>query len=165
MRHRTGDSTWAFAAATGRPRWTSAAFAVSILSLGFASLRSALDGDADKEIASALVASIGAIIVLVAQHQMGRAWRIGVRAGDTPLFVDRGLFRLSRNPVFVGMIVLGLGLAISAHDWLGWTAWLVFIASCHLQVAIEERHLMTSFGHAYREFHARVPRWIGLGDE
>jgi|GEM_PF-3120590 protein-S-isoprenylcysteine O-methyltransferase Ste14 len=35
--------------------------------------------------------------------------------------------------------------------------WLVLMGSCHLQVAIEERHLTTSFGQSYRDFQAKVP--------
>lgn len=162
LRVRTGDNPWAFAKASGMQRWTRLAFALSMLVLGGASARSAARGDADYVITPALIALAGAIVVLTAQHQMGRAWRIGVCTGDAPLFVNKGLFRISRNPVFVGMILMGLGMALAASNWWNWCAWLAFIGSCHLQVAIEERHLTTSFGQSYRDFQTKVPRWIGF---
>ena len=162
LRLRFGDNPWAFAKAGGVQRWTSAAFASSVVLLGIASAHPDGGAGADHSIASALIACAGATVVIVAQHQMGRAWRIGVRDGDAPLFVKRGLFRISRNPVFVGMILMGLGMALSANSWLSWLAWLAFIVSCHLQVVIEERHLTANFGQSYCEFQANVPRWIGL---
>lgn len=162
LRVRTGDNPWAFAKASGMQRWTSLAFVLSILALVIASARCAARGDADQVVAPALIALAGAIMVLTAQHQMGRAWRIGVRTGDAPLFVNKGLFRISRNPVFVGMILMGLGMALSANNGWNWCALLIFIGSCHLQVAIEERHLTISFGQSYRDFQVKVPRWIGF---
>ncbi len=162
LRMQFGDNPWAFAKTRGVQRQTSALFASSVTILGFASVQSASEGGANYLFASALIASAGAIVVVVAQHQMGRAWRIGVRDGDAPLFVDNGLFGISRNPVFVGMILMGLGIALATNSWGAWLAWLAFAASCHLQVRIEERHLAASFGQSYRDFQANVPRWIGF---
>lgn len=162
LRVRSGDNAWAFAKATGFQRWTSSAFVLSILVLAGASALAAVRGDAHNWIASSLIVVAGAIIVLVGQHQMGRAWRIGVREDDAPVFVSKGLFRISRNPVFVGMILMGLGMALVANTWWSWCAWLAFVVSCHFQVAIEERHLTANFGQSYLNFQARVPRWIGF---
>ena len=163
LRVRSGDNPWAFAKATGIQRWTSSAFALSISASAGASALAAVRGDAHNWTASSsLVEVAGAIIVLVAQHQMGRAWRIGVREDDAPVFVSKGLFRISRNPVFVGMIMMGLGMALAANNWWSWCAWLAFMASCHFQVSIEERHLAVNFGEPYRDFKAKIPRWIGF---
>jgi protein-S-isoprenylcysteine O-methyltransferase Ste14 len=162
LRLRSGDNPWAFAKPGGIQRWTRSAFALSILVLGVASARTTVRGDADYGIAPALIAFAGSIMVLIAQHQMGRAWRIGVREGDAPFFVSKGLFRISRNPVFVGMILMGLGIALSANDWWSWCAWVAFVGSCRLQVAIEERHLVVNFGQRYLDFQTKVPRWIGF---
>jgi protein-S-isoprenylcysteine O-methyltransferase Ste14 len=93
---------------------------------------------------------------------MGRAWRVGVREGDAPLFVSHGLFRFSRNPIFLGMILVSLSAAIASATWWGWVALMLFIASCIVQVRIEESHLEASFGDAYRAFRRQVPRWLGL---
>ena len=102
-----------------------------------------------------------AAIVIVAQVQMGRAWCVGVREGDAPLFVSHGLFRFSRNPIFVGMMLVGLATAMVSATWWSWVALALFVVSCTVQVRIEEAHLEASFGEAYRAFRRQVPRWLG----
>jgi len=47
---------------------------------------------------------------VVAQAQMGNSWRIGIDTEHRTKLVQTGVFRLSRNPIFVGMIVTLLGL-------------------------------------------------------
>jgi protein-S-isoprenylcysteine O-methyltransferase Ste14 len=75
--------------------------------------------------------------------------------------VEAGPFGSIRNPVaacVVGMI-LGEALALSSTGVL----WLALVAAvlAHLQVVrVEEPLLEKRFGQAYRDYCARVPRWI-----
>lgn len=161
--HRaTGDRPWAFASAKGVQRIAGSSFALSVAVLLVAAAL-ATTGDTNWTIVAAISALIGAAIVIVAQVQMGRAWRVGVREGDAPLFVSHGLFQFSRNPIFVGMMIVGLSAAMVSGAWWSWAALAVFIVSCAVQVRIEETHLEASFGQSYRDFRALVPRWIGIG--
>ena len=162
IRRATGDRPWAFTSAKGVQRIAGASFTLSVAALLIAAAL-APAGSTIWTIFAAIVALIGAALVVVAQVQMGRAWRIGVRVGDAPLFVSHGLFRFSRNPIFVGMMLIGLGAALVSTTWWGWTALGIFTASCAVQVRIEEAHLEASFGKPYSDFRSLVPRWIGLG--
>lgn len=161
IRRVTGDRPWAFASAKDVQRIAGGSFALSVAALLIAAAL-APEGDGNWTMLAALLASIGAAVVIVAQVQMGRAWRVGVREGDAPLFVSHGLFRFSRNPIFVGMILVSLSAAIVSATWWGWVALVLFIASCIVQVRIEEAHLEASFGDAYSTFRRQVPRWLGL---
>lgn len=161
IRRRTGDRPLAFLDAKGIQRIAGLSFAASTAALISASGIAAWDGITDLAMASAIVALVGATVVIVAQVQMGQAWRIGVRGGDAPLFVSHGLFRISRNPIFVGMMLVGLAAAMASDLWWAWTALAVFVMSCAVQVRIEEAHLEASFGQTYRAFRATVPRWLG----
>ncbi len=163
IRRHTGDRPLAFLGATGIQRIAGMSFAASTAALIVASGMAARDAMTDLALPAAVVALVGAAVVIVAQVQMGRAWRIGVREGDAPLFVSHGLFRFSRNPIFVGMMTVGLAAAFASQLWWAWAALAVFIVSCAVQVRIEERHLEASFGQSYRDFRATVPRWLGLG--
>lgn len=162
IQRATGDRPWAFVSAKGLQRLAGSSFAMSVAAL-LAAAALASSGSATRTIIAAVVALIGAGIVIIAQVQMGRAWRVGVRAGDAPLFVSHGLFRFSRNPIFVGMMLVGLGAALVSATWWGWAALAVFVASCVVQVRIEEAHLAASFGQPYSEFRSLVPRWFGFG--
>nr|WP_294846409.1 isoprenylcysteine carboxylmethyltransferase family protein [uncultured Sphingomonas sp.] len=163
IRRKTGDRPWAFASARGVQRVAGSSFALSVAALLVAAILAPAGQFTVSAYAAALAALTGAAVVMVAQFQMGRAWRVGVREGDAPLFISHGLFRFSRNPIFTGMMLVGLSAAIVSATWWGWTALVLFVASCIVQVRIEEAHLTTSFGAPYTAFHASVPRWIGLG--
>lgn len=75
--------------------------------------------------------------------------------------VEVGTFRLSRNPMYLGMLIAYAGLFIFLRSaWflvlLPVLAWLMTI----WVVIPEERYLEQKFGEGYREFAGRVPRWI-----
>lgn len=161
IRRASGDRPWAFASAKGVQRIAGSCFALSVAAPLVAAALAPVNGTTNWTASAALVALIGATIVIVAQVQMGRAWRVGVRAGDAPLFVSHGLFRFSRNPIFVGMMLVGLSAAMVFGAWWSWVALVLFVASCVVQVRIEEAHLEASFGEAYRAFRRQVPRWLG----
>ena len=161
IRRATGDRPWAFASAMGVQRIAGSSFALSVAALLVAAALAPANGT-NWTVLPAIVSLAGAAIVIVAQMQMGRAWRVGVREGDAPLFVSHGLFRYSRNPIFVGMMLVGLSAAMMSGTWWSWSALVLFALSCIVQVRIEEAHLEASFGDAYRAFRVRVPRWIGL---
>ncbi len=162
IRCATGDRPWAFAAARGVQRVAGSSFAISVAALLVAAALVPTTQASWQSFATALIALTGATIVIAAQMQMGRAWRVGVREGDAPLFVSHGLFQFSRNPIFVGMMLVGLSAAMVSGTWWGWAALMLFVSSCVVQVRIEEAHLEKSFGDAYRDFRRRVPRWLGL---
>lgn len=162
IRRKTGDRPWAFASAKGVQRIAGSSFAFSVAALIAAAVLAPVS-DTGWTITAAIIAIVGAAIVMVAQVQMGRAWRVGVREGDAPLFISHGLFRYSRNPIFVGMMLVGLSAAMVSGTWWSWSGVAVFIASCAVQVRIEEAQLEASFGQSYREFRSSVPRWVGFG--
>jgi len=109
-----------------------------------------------------VLAAGGAVLALAAQRAMGASWRVGVKAGETGTLVQGGLFRLSRNPTFLGqgLLLAGVALAIpSVPTVLGLA---LFLWSARTQVLSEEAALMAANGAEYRRFVQTVPRWIGL---
>lgn len=163
IRRETGDRPFAFLEAKGVQRLAGLSFAASIAFLFLASLNAAKGAVSNLLLPAATLALLGSTIVILAQMQMGRAWRIGVREGDAPQFITHGLFRFSRNPIFVGMMLIGLASAMASDLWWAWGALAVFVGSCIAQVRLEEVHLERSFGKPYREFRTLVPRWLGFG--
>lgn len=161
VRARSGASAWAFAGSRGLQRLSGAAFVLSAAALltGAVLLASGWFLPAVLLAGTGLI-TIGAMIVIAAQVQMGNAWRVGVREGDAPLFITAGLFRISRNPIFVGMILMAIGTALAVGAAWCWAAAIVFALACDIQTRIEEAHLSHEFGEAYEDFQRRVPRWL-----
>ncbi len=105
------------------------------------------------------VMAAGGALVVAAQVQMGVSWRIGIDAEPTKL-VGRGLFRRSRNPVFLGLLVVLAGgllaapsavtVALMAGGWVALSA----------QVRLEEAGLQALHGEAYTRYRREVRRWL-----
>ncbi|WP_112311249.1 methyltransferase family protein [Pseudogemmobacter bohemicus] len=120
----------------------------------------------DLDIPGFALAALGTALALIAQSRMGASWRVGVpQAGDnsaTGDLVTTGLFRLSRNPTFLGQSLLLLGVALAIPSLPGWFGFFLFLIAANLQIRSEERALMRRHGPHYAAYLQSVPRWIGL---
>lgn len=109
----------------------------------------------------------GTILLLVsllwtvmAQAQMGDSWRIGIDSEHRTTLVQRGVFRLSRNPIFVGMIVTLSGLFLTIPNVGTLVTLLVGTILIGIQVRLEEEYLTQTHGDKYIEYRRDVRRWI-----
>lgn len=105
----------------------------------------------------------GLVLVAVAQRQMGASFRIGIDAQATPL-VERGLFRLVRNPIFSGILVMLAGVVLILPSPWSVALWLAAAFAIAWQTRLEERHLVAMHGEAYRRYAERTGRFLpGIG--
>jgi protein-S-isoprenylcysteine O-methyltransferase Ste14 len=108
--------------------------------------------------------------VLVAAFGIWNGWTLIVMAtnrtavlpgGATRVLLDRGPFRLSRNPLYVGLIVLDVALALlwpSVWALIGVPVGIALLSWG--TIAPEERYLSTKFGADYDHYRRRVRRWL-----
>jgi protein-S-isoprenylcysteine O-methyltransferase Ste14 len=79
----------------------------------------------------------------------------------TSAIVDRGPYRFTRNPIYGGMFVGLAGLAVAFDTLWLLVALVAFFAIIRFGVvAREEAYLDRKFGDAYRDYKARVRRWL-----
>jgi protein-S-isoprenylcysteine O-methyltransferase Ste14 len=97
---------------------------------------------------------------VLAQAQMGEAWRIGIDQKHRTNLVQDGVFNLSRNPIFLGMMVTLVGLFFVIPNALTLVALVVGVVLIQIQVRLEEEFLVTSHEHEYPEYRRRVRRWF-----
>ena len=105
-----------------------------------------------------LVTSLGWTIV--AQTQMGESWRIGVDSEHKTELVATGVFRISRNPIFLGMMATLLGLLLVIPNAITFMTFVLGVVLINIQVRLEEEYLKTTHGDEYRLYIQRVRRWI-----
>jgi protein-S-isoprenylcysteine O-methyltransferase Ste14 len=75
--------------------------------------------------------------------------------------VASGPFRFRRNPIYLGEVMIFLGLAeLTKSLWLVILAPVFALLITLLAVLPEERHLEAKFGEAYRAYKARTRRWL-----
>lgn len=75
--------------------------------------------------------------------------------------VTDGPYRFSRNPMYVGVTVLSVGIALWANSW--WMLGLLIPTFVIMNVGVvarEERYLAAKFGDEYLAYKARVRRWL-----
>ena len=117
---------------------------------------------------SAIQYAAGAALIAVAGTLAGSAIACFVRAGTNvpttrpaTALVLRGPYRFSRNPIYIGMLLLLLGIGVMVDS--AWIVALLVPFALVLRygvIAREERYLEAKFGDSYRAFRVRVRRWI-----
>lgn len=98
--------------------------------------------------------------VLIAQAQMGDSWRIGIDSEVKTALVQQGIFGLSRNPIFLGMQGMLLGLLLVLPNAVTLAIAVLGVALIQIQVRLEEDHLLRLHGEDYRAYQRRVRRWL-----
>ena len=107
---------------------------------------------------SLLIASLAWIIL--AQVQMGQSWRVGIDTANKTQLVQAGVFKISRNPIFLGIMVTLMGLLLVAPNAITLTIFVLAIGLINVQVRLEEEHLKRMIGDDYVQYSQRVRRWI-----
>ena len=112
---------------------------------------------------------IGGAIVVSAMLGLG-AWSILIMRRDgqreypwEPTFniIDHGPFRLTRNPMYLQMVLVCLGVGIAFMNW-----WLLLLTPVcgwlllRLAIIPEEAYLEKKFGDTYLAYKERVRRWL-----
>lgn len=76
--------------------------------------------------------------------------------------VTKGVYRVSRNPMYLGMFLIFIGLGIACVSWLFLLLTMVFVILSNILVITEERFCLKTYGKSYRKYLNRTPRWIGI---
>ena len=79
----------------------------------------------------------------------------------TTHFVTTGPYRYTRNPDYIGQTLTYAGIAVVANSW--WPLFLLPLVLLVVQRGVvrrEERYLEAKFGQEYRDYTARVARWL-----
>jgi protein-S-isoprenylcysteine O-methyltransferase Ste14 len=75
--------------------------------------------------------------------------------------VTSGPYRLTRNPMYLGLVVLTLGIAIWVGSWPYFLAPVAVFATANwVHIPFEEAKMRRQFGAAYDSYVQRVRRWV-----
>ena len=75
--------------------------------------------------------------------------------------VTDGLYRYSRNPMYLGLALILTGIAVWAGNWLGFLGVPLFVVLItQFQIKPEEEILLEKFGEPYGDYKMQVRRWI-----
>jgi len=76
--------------------------------------------------------------------------------------INKGLYRFTRNPTYIGMILMQIGLGIACSSWLYLLLTVALMILLNANLSAEERYCLYRFGDDYRKYRNSTPRWIGI---
>lgn len=99
-------------------------------------------------------------LVLIAQSHMANSWRIGIDKENRSELVTTGFFSISRNPIFLGIMIANVGLFLALPN--AYTLLIISLStlSINTQIRLEEGFLKSEFGKDYEDYCKKVRRWI-----
>ena len=99
-------------------------------------------------------------LIIIAQYQMGQSWRIGIDEANKTELKQVGFFGLSRNPIFLGMLVSLLGIFLVLPNIVTAVCMVSSYLLIQIQVRLEEDFLLNQHGTAYSAYKNKVRRWL-----
>lgn len=81
--------------------------------------------------------------------------------GAPAVFIERGPYRFSRNPMYVAIVVAYVGgMLMFGSAWPLLTLLAPIVILNNVVIPFEETSMVARFGQSYRDYCARVRRWI-----
>ena len=124
-------------------------------------LRPQIDLGAAATWAGTVIGLAGITMTVISQQQMGTAWRGGIDDSERTPLVTHGLFSRIRNPIYAGLMGLGLGVLVLVPHALV----LLFLVLQYIAIEVnvrhlEEPHLRRLHGEAYEQYFRRAGRYL-----
>lgn len=113
-------------------------------------------------IVGVLVAVVGVAVFIISVLTMRDSWRAGVSKTDKTELVTKGIYKISRNPAFLGFDLMYLGILLMFFNLVLFEVSLFAMLMFHLQIVnVEEEFLLDAFGDEYLRYKKKVCRYIG----
>lgn len=106
--------------------------------------------------------AVGVTVFICAVLTMRDSWRAGVSQTDKTELVTNGIYRISRNPAFLGFDLVYIGILLMFFNWILLIVSLFAMLMFHLQIVnVEEDFLIVTFGDTYLDYQKKVNRYLG----
>ena len=107
-----------------------------------------------------IIASIGVIIFIISMVTMKDSWRAGIPDKDETKLITTGIYRISRNPAFLGFDLMYIGILISFFNFFHLAFVFFAVIMLHLQILQEEKFLIYKFKESYVEYKKKTGRYF-----
>jgi protein-S-isoprenylcysteine O-methyltransferase Ste14 len=111
--------------------------------------------------AGLLIGFAGFLLGIAASIEFSRTHTTLNPHGPARQLVTSGIYRMSRNPIYLGFLLMLLGLPLYSGSYWGviLSPSYVFVMN-HLVLQHEEAYLQRKFKEAYARYASRVRRWL-----
>jgi protein-S-isoprenylcysteine O-methyltransferase Ste14 len=108
---------------------------------------------------SMVLLAIGLILTTISLLNLGKSTRLGLPSEETQ-FKTNGLYKISRNPMYVGFDLITISAMAYTLNWLVIPLGIYSLIIYHLIILGEETFMSTRFGEAYKSYRKNVRRYI-----
>ncbi len=102
------------------------------------------------------------VIFSAALASFGNSWRVGIDEKTPGELVSRGVFAVSRNPIFLSLVLYASGAFLIAGKLILLLFAVLVTVGVHYQILQEEKFLLRRYGIAYQDYCARTGRYLTL---
>jgi len=103
--------------------------------------------------------AVGMIFIIISLFNLGKSVRLGLPSEQTT-FKTHGIYKISRNPMYVGLHLLTLSSMIFSLNWIIILMGVYSFVIYHFIIIGEENFLRNRFGEAYLDYQSKVRRYL-----
>jgi len=103
---------------------------------------------------------VAALFLVLSLDHLGRFTKMGLPVKDIIRLQTSGIYRISRNPMYLGLILLSVGSMMIIPNLLSIVFGLSGIILHHLIILKEERFLKARFGQEYIDYQSKTRRYL-----
>lgn len=118
-----------------------------------------IDGPVAKTVGAILITA-ALVIYGLALRAFGNSWRIGIDRKSPGSLVTTGIFAWTRNPIYAAFDLLAIGTLLLQGRLIFLVVAATIVLMIHELICREERFLRERYGDAYRDYCARVGRYV-----
>ena len=104
----------------------------------------------------AVLTLAGLLFAVWARVHLGRNWSATITLKENHDLITSGPYRIVRHPIYTGLLLGLVGLALARGEWRGILAVAIAFGAFWRKLRIEERWMRAQFGSAYDEYSSRV---------
>ena len=123
-------------------------------------LRAQLIDSLPARVVGVVLVTLGLILFALAFISFGDSWRVGVDMKTPGALVTKGIFAVSRNPIYVFLDIWFIGVFLINGTMIFLIFAVLAVAVLHWQILQEETFLLKLYGEPYQNYCARTGRYV-----
>jgi protein-S-isoprenylcysteine O-methyltransferase Ste14 len=112
------------------------------------------------QIIGLIINQISIIWIIIGQIQMEKSWRIGIYDEEKTKLIKTGLFKVSRHPIFLGLIVLLFSSFLCMPNAITFAVFSNGFVLIQIEALLEEKELHLKHGDQYKKYCHETGRWL-----
>ena len=112
------------------------------------------------KITGLVLGHLSLLCIIIAQYNMRQSWRIGIDYENKTALITNGFFRVSRNPIYLGLLAGLAGMFLLLPNAITFAVLFAAYIVLHVTMRLEEDFLQKQHGETYVNYKKKVRRLI-----